>query len=85
MRKPDHHGLSGGQAVRDLVRSIPDVHHLDDVAPLLQRRGQVSHTEIALVLIADESHLGRYVILPRGIEARSVQHAGEDFTHARPR
>jgi hypothetical protein len=25
------------------------------------------------------------VIPPRGIEARSVQHAGEDLTHAFPR
>jgi len=38
------------------------------VSPLLQDGGQIAQAEVALILVADQSDLGRYVILKRRIE-----------------
>ena len=56
-REPDHQRLARRQPRGDLPPAVTHVDHLDRAAVPLQHGRQVSHAEIALVLIADKRDL----------------------------
>ena len=56
-REPDHERLPRYELLCNLFWSIANIDHLDGMSPLLKHGRQISHPEIALILIADEGYL----------------------------
>ncbi len=53
-READHERLTGADPGRNLLGTVADVDELDSVAVLEQDGGEVTHPQVALVLITDQ-------------------------------
>ncbi len=80
-REPDQERLARREPRGDLLRAVAHVDHLHGAAVPLQHGRQVSHAEIALVLIADECDLceavgggGRLAGVAEGLAPFAVTH-----------
>jgi hypothetical protein len=56
-READHQRLPRHEPLCDVFWSIANIDHVDGVSPLLKHGRQISHPEIALILIPDQGYL----------------------------